>query len=253
MKTKDEKEKTVKKEKNIHEGHRERLVDLIVNAGVDNVSDIQVVEYFLTYIFPRGDVNPLAHRLLERYECFTQIIDAEICDLMSVKGINERSAKKIKMFGELFYYYTSSKMGKKMVVKRVADIIDLVEDCLRFRTVENMLLFAISAANIITHKRRLTMNNSGQVGISVMELTNFLTTSKPVGFVIAHCHPYGKATPSQSDWSAFDIVKNLCETCGVNFIDSYIVGEDGVFSQREKRLVRTYCDIEQLQSIFSMK
>ena len=50
---------------NLHEGHRARLLDLALNAGVDNMSDIQVVEFFLTYIFPRGDVNPLAHRLLK--------------------------------------------------------------------------------------------------------------------------------------------------------------------------------------------
>lgn len=48
-------------EKNIHEGHRQRLLDLAISAGVDNMSEVQVMELFLTYIFPRGDVNPLAH------------------------------------------------------------------------------------------------------------------------------------------------------------------------------------------------
>ena len=51
--------------------------------------------------------------------------------------------------------------------------------------------------------------------------------------------------------SNFEMIKNLCETCGVNFIDSYIVGEDGVYSQQDERLVRSYCDVEQLKTLFS--
>lgn len=240
-----------KEEKNIHEGHRARLVDLAITAGVDAMSDVQVVEFFLTYIFPRGDVNPLAHRLLDKFESFTQIIEATQSDLMSVKGINERSAKKISMFGQLFYYFTTAKMGKKYPVYCKADIISVVEDCLRFRNAENMILLAISAGNMITHRRRLTQSDAEKVGISVMELTNFLVSSKPAHLVVAHCHPYGKAMPSDSDCTSFVKVKQICMTCGVDLIDSYIVGEDGVFSQKEDKLVRAYFDVEELQTAFA--
>ena len=183
----------------MHEGHRQRLLELALNAGVDNMSEVQVVELFLTYIFPRGDVNPLAHRLLQEYETFTQIVDADVNDLMRIEGINERAAKKICMFGEMFYYYTSAKMGRKYAVKCIGDILDVVEDNLRFRTSENMIILAISAGNIITHKRRINLNSSNRVGLPVLEFTKFLATAKPASLVIAHCHPYGKSTPSQED------------------------------------------------------
>lgn len=237
-------------EKGMHDGHRKRLVDLALNAGVDNMSDIQVMELFLTYIFPRGDVNPLAHRLLSEFESFTHVVDADITELMKVSGINERSAKKISLFGELFYHYTTARMGRKFKVSCKAEIIDIVEDNLRFRNTESMLLLAISAGSIITHKRRINNDNSAQVGLSAMDLTNFLTSSKPASLVIAHCHPYGSAVPSKGDDEAFEMVKNICQSCGVDFIDSYILGENGVFSQREDKFVRTYCDIEQLKTAF---
>ena len=239
-----------KVEKNIHDGHRARLVDLATNVGVDAMSDVQVVEFFLTYIFPRGDVNPLAHRLLNKFETFNQIVEADINDLMTVDGINERSAKKIKLFKDLFFYFTTAKMGKKFVVNCKADIISVVEDCLRFRTTENMILLAISAGNIITHRRNISANSSGHVETSVMEVTNFLASTKPAHLVVAHCHPYGKAMPSDTDGKGFSTIKQICFTCGVDLIDSYIVGEDGVFSQRDDKMVRTYYDVEQLKTVF---
>lgn len=237
----------------MHEGHRQRLLELALNAGVDNMSEVQVVELFLTYIFPRGDVNPLAHRLLQEYETFTQIVDADVNDLMRIEGINERAAKKICMFGEMFYYYTSAKMGRKYAVKCIGDILDVVEDNLRFRTSENMIILAISAGNIITHKRRINLNSSNRVGLPVLEFTKFLATAKPASLVIAHCHPYGKSTPSQEDKEGCKVIENLCYNCGINFIDSYIVGEDGVYSMKENKLVRYYCDMEQLAQVFIKK
>lgn len=237
-------------EKGMHDGHRKRLVDLALNAGVDNMSDIQVMELFLTYIFPRGDVNPIAHRLLSEFESFTHVVDADISELVKIPGLNERSAKKISLFGELFYHYTTARMSKKFKVSCKAEIIYIVEDNLRFRNTENMLLLAISAGSIITHKRRINKNNSAQVGISALDLTNFLTSAKPASLVIAHCHPYGSAVPSEGDNQAFDMVENICRTCGVDLIDSYILGEDGVFSQKDSKFVRTYCDIDQLKTAF---
>ena len=86
-----------------HSGHRLRLTELIAKSGIENVSNVQAVEYFLTYIIPRGDVNPLAHRLLDKFENFGNIIDASENELMQVKGINKRSASKIKLFSELMF------------------------------------------------------------------------------------------------------------------------------------------------------
>lgn len=238
------------KERNIHAGHRERMNELVTNAGFDSLSDVQAVEYFLTYIFPRGDVNPLAHRLLEEYDNFTNIIDAGAEDLMRIEGINKRSAQKIANFGEMFFYYTTAKMKKKIKVKCKGDVIDIVEDYLRFRNTENMVLIGISAGNFVTHKRRIKSSSPGQISISMTELASFLAAAKPASLVIAHCHPYGKAAPSENDENAFGAVNDLCFACGVNFIDSFIVGEDGVFSQRDEKLVRAYCDIESLKTIF---
>ena len=54
-------------EAHMHAGHRNRLLNTIYAVGIENVSDVQAMEFILFYIFPRGDVNPLAHRLLYEF------------------------------------------------------------------------------------------------------------------------------------------------------------------------------------------
>jgi len=237
-------------EKNIHAGHRERLLELVFRNGLENLSPIQQVEYILTFVFPRGDVNPLAHRLLAEYQTVSHILDANYIDLMRIKGLNERSAKKLSTLKDVSFLYTTGKMVKSYPVKNKSEIIDIVEDNLRFRNTEHMLLIAISAASSIIQKRLIDSGMANEVGINLLEIPVFLLNTKATSLVVAHCHPYGSATPSEKDEAGYRKIKDLCGNCGVELIDSYIVGENGVFSQSEKMMKRIYHDFQGLKAAF---
>ena len=229
-----------------HEGHRKRLLDTVVKAGLENLSEIQQVEFMLTYIFPRGDVNPLAHRLLDAYGSIGGIIDASDTELMTIRGINERSAKKISMLGDLFFAYTSSRMSEHEVYEKESDILDLVELLLRFRTKENMIILGFSPAQMLCGSKRIVSNEVDSVNINILDFTAFISSCKPTSLVVAHNHPFGVANPSNHDANAREIIKNICFNCGINLIDTYIVGENGVYSQKYNELRRKYCDVDNL-------
>ncbi len=229
-----------------HDGHRARLLETAVNGSLDILSEIQQVEFMLTYIFPRGDVNPLAHRLLDAYGSLGGILDADFYTLKSVKGINDRSAKKIAMLGELFFTYTTSKMTKQQVFKGESDIMDLAELLLRFRTKENLVLLGFSPKQMLCGSKRFVSSKTDAIDISVLDFTAFISSYKPTTLAVAHNHPFGIAYPSKKDGDAFKFIEELCFNCGIRFIDSYIVGENGVFSQRHNELRRKYCDVENL-------
>lgn len=88
---------------NIHEGYRKRLIETVSKVGLDNLSDIQALEFILFYIFPRGDVNPLAHRLLNRFNNTATILEASIEDLMEVEGMGKTSSQKLHLILEVLY------------------------------------------------------------------------------------------------------------------------------------------------------
>lgn len=50
-----------------HAKHRERMRTRFLEHGLDNFADHEVLELLLFYAVPRGDVNPLAHRLLDEF------------------------------------------------------------------------------------------------------------------------------------------------------------------------------------------
>lgn len=243
--------KVVKKtSKNIHAGHRARLLELVSNCSIENLSEIQAMEFFLTYIFPRGDTNPLAHRLLDEYQTFTNVLEADPDDLIQIEGINKRSAAMISAFKDLFFYFYSCRLGKKFKLTNVQELLDFIEDNLRFRTTEYALLIGLSASDYVVRKQLFNNKNAGSVGIDVQQVTKFISSNQPASLVVAHCHPYGKAFESTKDVEAFKQINNICASTGVKFVDSFIVGEDGVFSQRSGAIVRGVHDVEEVAEKF---
>lgn len=233
-----------------HEGHRKRLLDTVIKAGLENLSEIQIVEFMLTYVFPRGDVNPLAHRLLDAYGTLGGILDAEPVELMTIKGINERSAKKISSLSSLFFAYTTSRMRGHGVYENEGEILDLVEVSLRFRTTENFLMLGFSPANILCGSKRVVSSKTDEVSINILDFMAFISSCKPTSLVVTHNHPYGKAKPSPKDDNARKLIENLCFNCGIRLLDTYIIGEDGVYSQGRKEFRRKYCNVDDLVDLF---
>ena len=51
----------------IHDGHRERMKRRFLEHGADVFDDHQLLELLLFFSKPQGDVNPLAHQLMDRF------------------------------------------------------------------------------------------------------------------------------------------------------------------------------------------
>lgn len=227
-------------ESKMHHGHRQRLLDTVHKAGIENMSEVQAMEFILFYVFPRGDVNPLAHRLLDRFGCVANVLDADIEELKEVSGIGDRSAKALKMLSEVFFYYTQNKLSKKIVLEKYPQICDYFEELLRFDPTERFFVIGLDASFKLIGKKLIAIGSVKNVGLSPLSITNFISSSKPAFMILAHSHPGGKAAPSIQDIEANEKLTSLLVLLGVKYIDHIIVGDDGVYSVKQDNYLRRF-------------
>ena len=81
----------------IHTGHRKRVKEEFLARGIEGWSDHRVLELLLFYAVPRGDVNPLAHELIDRFGSLDRVLDALPEELMKVKGMGEHAVTLLKL------------------------------------------------------------------------------------------------------------------------------------------------------------
>ncbi len=227
-------------DKSVHSGHRERLLETVHNVGLYGLSKIQVMEFVLCYIFPRGDVNPLAHRLLDKFKNISTVFDASIDDLKAVKGMGDMSAKKLKAMVEIFNIYTSSKANKEDGLGTFGDIYDYAESIMRYKNIEELYVFGFNSRGDYVADRCLARGTLKMVGIEIREISNFVNTYKVPIVYIAHNHPGGSCLPSQQDIVSAKELKNKFEFSCCELRDNFIVGEDGIYSINDKKMKRVF-------------
>ena len=76
----------------IHREHRRRVKNRFLGEGMDHFDEVHALELLLFYAIPQGDVNPLAHRLLDHFGGLHQVLTAPPEQLMQVTGVGEHTA-----------------------------------------------------------------------------------------------------------------------------------------------------------------
>ena len=84
-----------KKEKPMHADHRARMQQRVQREGLASLAPHEVLEYLLYFAIPRRDTNALAHRLINHFGSYCNVLDASEEELCKVEGIGPASARLI--------------------------------------------------------------------------------------------------------------------------------------------------------------
>ena len=237
------------KDENIHAGHRERLLETVYNVGLNNLSQVQIMEFILFYIFPRGDTNPLAHRLLNKFKNISTVLDASLDDIKSVKGMGDASAKKLKMLLEIFNVYTFNKTTKQEGISTFGDVCDHIESLLRYKTNEEMHAIGLNSNGKYIGERCLAKGGSSLVGISIRDVSNFVVTYNAQQVYLVHNHPGGSCMPSKQDIDSNRELQKKFEFTGCSLVDNLVIGDDGIYSMRTRSLVRIFSENDKFREV----
>ena len=236
---------------NIHEGHRKRLIETVYKVGLDNLSDVQALEFILFYIFPRGDVNPLAHRLLERFHNTATILEASVEDLMEVEGMGKTSSQKLHSLLEILYYYTLQKSNTQDCLKTLGDFYDYIEQLLRYRMEEELYLFGVNSSGEVVKGRRFARGSLDMVRIELRDIALYISTYKVKAVFLVHNHPEGSCKASTQDEISYEKLKGVFNFSGCKLLDSLVVGKDGIYSMEKHSMQRIFSEgLEYLQELF---
>lgn len=224
--------------KQIHMGHRRRMRQIALTEGLDGFTDVQIVEMFLFSVFPNGDTNPLAHRLLERFGSIRGILEARQEDLLTVKGIGESAANFIR-FTQLFagYYLRSSSFSDpvKKRFRTTESIRGYFEGAFLGVTGEQIRAMAVTEDLYLVKEEMILAGTFGKVELSARKLADFALRNGCDRLILAHNHPRGFAVPSNVDCEVTTKLSRLLFELDILLLDHVIVSAEGSISLRGVR------------------
>ena len=210
----------------IHDGHRERLRKRFLEEGLDNFTDIQVLELVLFFSIARRDTNPIAHALLDHFGSLSQVLEAPVEELKKVEGIGEQSAFLLKLINEVARYYQVDRTMREKILTSVQACGEYLVPFFFGRKVETVFLLCLDAKCKVLCCKEVGQGSVNSAGISVRKIVETALAANATTVVLAHNHPSGIALPSPEDVQTTRRVAMALSAVEVNLAD-HVVGADG--------------------------
>lgn len=212
----------------IHEGHRQRLKQRFADHGERVFDDHQLLELMLFYAVPQGDVNPLAHRLINHFGSFAAVLDASPADLRQVKGVGEHTALYLSMFPQVMRRYLASRAGHEDKVCSVEDAGEYLLPYFFGAKSELLYLLCLDAKGRVLSCRRLAEGSLNRVLMDTRLVIETAMDDRATSVVLAHNHVSGLAVPSEADVKLTLQLIPLLRALDIELLDHLVVA-DGEF------------------------
>ena len=209
----------------MHENHRARLKSRFRDHGLDSFTDIQVLEMLLFYVIPRKDTNPIAHRLLERFQTFSQVLDAPLEELEKVEGIGKEAALFLKMIPASARYYMVDNAKREVILDTFYKCGKYLENFFIGSRVEKVYLLCLDAKCKALCCVEICEGSVNSAGISVRKVVEKALAAKATSVILAHNHPSGIALPSAEDLQTTKRIAEGLRAVEIPLMDHIIVAD----------------------------
>lgn len=225
---------------NEHEGHRSRLRKAYQRNGIEGMADHQVLELLLTYALPRVDVNPLAHRLLDRFGSLEQVLSARPDQLRQVQGIGEATAVFLSLLGQVdrrILLQRFSGQGKLPVLATPSSLGGYMLALGLNDRYETLRLVCLNRKYELIYEGVVSSGSLTEVLADPRPILETALVHKACFIALSHNHPSGDVSPSREDEAAARRMVAAAEAVGIGVADQFILGRAAVYSFQSERVL----------------
>ncbi len=214
----------------IHNGHRDRIRRRFLEEGLDQFTDVQVLEFLLFYCIARQDTNPIAHRLLDSFGSLSQVLEAPVEELRKVEGIGENTAVFLRLVTQVGRYYLTDRASKAKVLPTLESCAQYLQTFFFGRNVETVYLLCLDAKCKMLCCKKISEGDVNSTSLSVRKVVETALNTNASSVVLAHNHPGGMAIPSNEDIQTTRRIAAALQAVDVHFIDHILVTDDDYVS-----------------------
>lgn len=214
------------KPKHRHTGHRERMKAEFLVRGLEGWPDHRVLELLLFYTIPQGDVNDLAHELVERFGSLAGVLDASVEELKKVKGVGDHTAVFLRMLPAVLGRYQGARTRLSAIINSPEDAYAWLEPYFFGARNEMVYVLCMDGKRQVLGVRKVAEGSIELAEVNTRRIAEEAIGLRAVQIYVAHNHVSNLAIPSQADWLTTDTLRGALRPIGIELID-HLVFVDG--------------------------
>ena len=211
----------------IHSGHRERMRKRFSETCGRGFDDHELLEMLLYYSVSRVNTNETAHRLLQCFGSFENILGASIEELTQVDGVGLTTAIMLKCIFEVHtrMLIEGRKNERYDTYEKIGEYFEKLFLHLDYET---MIMLIFDKRQRIIRTANVSVGAGSERTVVDMKAIISATIAKGAHSVaFAHNHPSGRLESSAEDRAFTVRIMDMLKELNINFLEHYVITEEG--------------------------
>lgn len=158
-------------------------------------------------------------------------------ELMSIKGIGEVKAVKLKCLAELSMRMAMAVAKKDLQFDKPSSVAEYYMEKLRHEKKERVLLLLLDYGSRLIEEVVLSVGTAHTSLLSPREVFITALKAEAAYIILLHNHPSGDPTPSKQDRNITDEIRQIGDMVDIPLIDHIIIGDNKYMSFKEAGLL----------------
>lgn len=217
----------------MHKGHRQRMRDRFRREGLEGFAPHEALELLLFYTRARGNVNPLAHRLLEVFGSLKGVLEAPVDQLAAVEDVGEETATLLSMMVPMFRRYELCLCEEVKRLRNYSEVADYCRSLLTGLRKERFYVISVSSQMRVLGRRIVGEGSLSEVPAYPRLVVETALNQNAYGVILCHNHPGGDALPSIGDVDVTRELETVLAKLGIGLLDHIIVADGQTYSMAQ--------------------
>lgn len=217
----------------LHQGHRMRAREEFLARGLTGMADHRVLELLLFYAIPQGDVNPLAHALIDRFGDLPGVFHATYEQLLEVKGVGPNTAALIRLIPAVAARYMERRAEPGDQLLTSWQFQELLTPLFFGAREEKVILVCMDGKRKLLGCRELGTGIVNEAAITARKVLETALACNAVKVALAHNHVSGVAMYSSADVRATWELRALLRQVNIELVDHFVLANDDMVSMAE--------------------
>jgi len=221
-------------------GHRLRLRQKFLKAGLDGFLDYEIVELLLTLGTPRRDCKAPAREALREFKTFGGVLEARPEDLQRIPGIGDRNVFGLKLVHEVSRRFLKDRMMSRPVCHSSQEVYDYLCHALRDLKRERFKVIFLDPKNQVIEEKTLFEGTVDSSAVYPREIVKEALRCNAAAMVFVHNHPSGDPDPSPCDREITRELVFAARIMQLKVLDHLVIGNNRYFSFADHGLIQDY-------------
>ena len=197
------------------------------------MADHRALELLLFYAIPQGDVNLLAHRLIETFGSLSGVFNATIDQLITVKGVGEHTACLIKLITALGARYQADRSQLGDILMTTEQLGEYLSPEFFGQRNEVAVILCMDAKRKVLQCRQLSEGSADSTTLNLRKMMEVALACNASQVVLAHNHISNIAMHSKEDILVTKLAYNAFAQMDIHLVDHLIFSSDDYISMRD--------------------